>query len=505
MKKNYFFFSLIVLSLLVLQCTSQNINRKNKEITSINTQTHKGSQYSEGVLYNTKADGYRGIWYMNQPSYDEYVYKYSGGLGTYCAKHKPFAIYREEVNKTFFCYGGTDKENSTLLHMVSFYDHATGKVPKPTLLLDKQTTDAHDNPVVSIDAQGYIYILSTSHGTNRPSYIHKSIKPYDIRTFKKVEATKMEDGKAFSMSNFSYMQSWWVPDNGFFGFFTRYNYPVERTICFMTSPDGEKWSEWKRIAAIKKGHYQISATGNGVVGSAFNFHPDTEEKRGLNWRTNLYYVETNDFGKNWQAADGAFLELPLTEIVNPALVYDYYNEDLNVYLKDIAYDQENSPVILYITSKGYEAGPENDPRTWHTARWNGEEWIINDITTSDNNYDMGSLFIEEDGTWRLIAPTETGPQPYNPGGEIAMWESNNLGQSWRKVKQLTQHSEFNHNYVRKVVNAHADFYAFWADGHGRKPSESSLYFCDQSGKVFKLPKIVSGAMEAPLEIELSGN
>ncbi len=54
---------------------------------------------------NLKADGFRGIWYMNQPSNDEYVYKYSGGLGTYCAKHKPFAIYAARVNKTFFCFG----------------------------------------------------------------------------------------------------------------------------------------------------------------------------------------------------------------------------------------------------------------------------------------------------------------------------------------------------------------------------------------------------------------
>ncbi|MEO1972630.1 MAG: hypothetical protein ABGX07_13795, partial [Pirellulaceae bacterium] len=53
-------------------------------------------QTGEPVTLNTKADGYRGIWYMNQPSNDEYVYKYSGGLGTYCAKHKPFAIYCEQ-------------------------------------------------------------------------------------------------------------------------------------------------------------------------------------------------------------------------------------------------------------------------------------------------------------------------------------------------------------------------------------------------------------------------
>ena len=43
---------------------------------------------------------------MNQPSGDEYAYKYSGGLGTYCAKHQPFAVHCPEVEKTFFCYGG---------------------------------------------------------------------------------------------------------------------------------------------------------------------------------------------------------------------------------------------------------------------------------------------------------------------------------------------------------------------------------------------------------------
>ena len=67
------------------------------------------------VVLNRQDTGYRGIWYMNQPSGDEYVFKYSGGLGTYCAKHRPFAIHRPEVNKTFFVYGGTP-EGSHLRH-----------------------------------------------------------------------------------------------------------------------------------------------------------------------------------------------------------------------------------------------------------------------------------------------------------------------------------------------------------------------------------------------------
>src|SRR5690606_22833029 len=143
-------------------------------------------------------------------------------------------------------------------------------------------------------------------------------------------------------------------------------------------------------------------------------------------------------------------------------------------------------------------GPKNDPRTWHTAQWNGNEWVINDITTSDNNYDMGSLYIEEGGNWRLIAPTETGPQPYNPGGEIAMWESKDKGKSWTRVKQLTNNSDFNHTYARRPLNAHPEFYALWADGHGRQTSESRIYFSDKEGNVFRLPQQMDQKSQKPI-------
>jgi len=442
--------------------------------------------YANPLTINAKDTGYRGIWYMNQPSGDEYVYKYSGGLGTYCAKHKPFAVYCEKVNKTFFCYGGTTKDsNRKLIHMVSYFDHKTKMVPRPTILLDKKTSDAHDNPVISVDDEGYIWIFSTSHGTSRPSYIHRSLKPYDVDQFRLFDVTKIQDGREVPMTNFSYMQPWHLESRGFAAFFTRYNYPAARTICFMTSPDGVKWSKWQRLAAIDKGHYQISAAGKTKAGSAFNYHP---HPKGLNWRTNLYYMETDDLGKTWRSVDGRELTLPLTAPKNAALVHDYEKESLNVYLKDIRYDERERPVILFITSKGYQSGPKNDPRTWTTARWTGEKWQIRPAFFSDNNYDMGSLYLEGDGTWRVIGPTETGPQPYNPGGEIAMWTSKDSERTWKKVRQLTNNSERNHTYARRPVNAHPDFYAIWADGHGRKPSLSVLYFCDKRGNTYVLPR-----------------
>jgi hypothetical protein len=457
------------------------------------------SQQNQTLTINAKDTGYRGIWYMNQPSGDEYVYKYSGGLGTYCAKHKPFAVYCDRVKKTFFCYGGTTSDsNRKLIHMVSYFDHETGMVPRPTILLDKKTSDAHDNPVISVDGKGTIWTFSTSHGTSRPSYVHKSTRSYDVNEFELVNVTKIDNAQEVPMRNFSYMQPWYLEGKGFACFFTRYNYPAARTICFMTSPDGVKWSKWQRLAAMDQGHYQISAAAKSKAGTAFNFHP---KPKGLNWRTNLYYIETADLGGTSKSVDGRELALPLTDPEAPALVHDYQAEGLNVYLKDIRFDENERPVILFITSKGYESGPKNDPRTWTTARWTGTQWQIRPAFVSDNNYDMGSLFIEDDGTWRIIGPTETGPQPYNPGGEMAMWASGDLGATWNKVRQLTANSPYNHTYARRPLHAHPDFYAIWADGHGRKPSPSSLYFCDKQGNVRVLPREMTGDFATPELLE----
>ena len=458
--------------------------------------TTANGRTDDAVTRNLKADGYRGIWYMNQPSGDEYVYKYSGGLGTYCAKHRPFAIYAEQVNKTFFCYGGTTTDsNRELLHMVSYFDHATKTVPRPTILLDKQTSDAHDNPVISIDQSGRIWIFSTSHGRARPSYIHRSVRPYDVDEFELVPATRLDGEENVPITNFSYMQVWHTPKTPFQAFFTRYNYPAQRTICFMSSADGVSWSAWQRIAAIDEGHYQISGVGRSKAGSMFNYHP---RGKGLNWRTNLYYLETADGGTNWTTVDGRPLILPLTEVGNDALVRDYESEGLNVYLKDVRFDEQERPVLLYITSRGYQSGPQNDPRTWTIARWTGAKWLFHPVTTSDNNYDFGELWMTAPNDWRIIGPTETGPQPYNPGGEVAMWTSRDQGAAWTKSRQMTSGSSMNHTYVRRALNAHPDFVGIWADGHGRQPSSSRLYFADARGNVFQLPTTMPGDFAKPI-------
>ena len=264
---------------------------------------------------------------MNQPLKNEYRFKYSGGMATFCAKHSPFAVYCDKVKKTFFCYGGTAEDSylkhdltttndakdasGVLLHMVSYYDHTTGKVPRPTILLDKNTKDAHDNPVIAVDDKGFIWIFSTSHGTSRPSYIHRSTEPYSIDKFELVPATKSRERSRSPHDEFLVhavlvcpgARLSWPSSPG-------YNYPAPRTACFMTSPDGVHWSAWQKLAAIDEGHYQISTANEHKAASAFDYHP---KGKGLNWRTNLYYIETTDGGRSWHTCQRRELDAALDQ------------------------------------------------------------------------------------------------------------------------------------------------------------------------------------------------
>jgi len=427
-----------------------------------------------------KADGYRGIWYWCNSLKGKYRYKYSGGYATYTAKHTPMACYAEKANKTFFVYGGTKglNEKNRLLEMVSYYDHETGMVPKPTIVLEKKTDDAHHNPTIQIDEDGYIWIFISSHGKDT-GFIYKSIVPYSIDSF---ECTEQRE--------FTYPQPWYFPGQGLLFLFTKYT--KGRELYWRTSPDGITWSKDGKLAGFG-GHYQISRIYKNKVGTAFQYHP-----KGVDTRTNLYYVETSDFGQTWHNVQGEKIETPLDSTQNIALVHHYESEGLLVYLNDINFDSSGNPVIQYVTSRGWHPGPESGPRTWKTARWTGTEWEILDVTESDHNYDTGSIYIEADGLWRIIGPTESGPQPFFAGGEVAVWTSKDQGRSWTKQRQVTQKSKFNHTYVRRPVNAHPDFYAFWANGHGAEASDCSLYFTNQSGeKVWKLPRRMKEEFEKP--------
>lgn len=441
-------------------------------------------------LSNTKVDGYRGIWFELNQKY-KYGDKYSGPLGTYTAKHVPLAIYAQEVDKSFFVYGGTKSEDQRhLLCMIGEFNHKTGMVSKPTVVHDKQgIDDPHDNPSLMIDEEGYIWVFISGRGRTRPGFKYKSKKPFDIAEFSQMTEEEM-----------TYPQPW-NTEYGFFHFFTKYT--GIRQLYYETSKDGKIWTEDKMLAAIpvnedeKSGHYQISNTYEGkVVATFFNRHPNGIVDR----RTDLYYVQSKDFGETWTSVEGKALDVPLTKQASAARAVDYASQSKNVYLKDMGFDSEGNPVCLYIRSYGHEPGPRSAPYEWCITKWDGKEWHTSVITTSDHNYDMGSLYLSED-SWRIVGPTEKGPQEWGVGGEIAIWQSSNQGESWTKQKAVTSNSELSHAYVRRPVNFKNPFCFFWADGDSHTFSKSSLYFGNFKGGIWQLPYNMEKDYEKPVKIK----
>lgn len=211
-------------------------------------------------LNNQKVDGYKGIWFtLGQHS--DFGDKYSGGLGTYTAKHIPLSIYSPEANKTFFVYGGTTgEEDRYLLCMIGSYDHSSKKVSKPTVVYDKQgVDDPHDNPSLSMDAQGYLWVFVSGRGRTRPGYKYKSRDPYSIEHFDQITEEEM-----------TYPQPKYIPGKGFLHLFTKYT--GIRELYFETSPDGSTWTEDQKLVGMRRegdengGHYQISGQhGEKVV------------------------------------------------------------------------------------------------------------------------------------------------------------------------------------------------------------------------------------------------
>ena len=441
---------------------------------------------AQSDLTGTEIDGYKGIWFTLGQYYD-YGDKYSGGLGTYTAKHKPLAIYAPEVEKTFFVYGGTTgPEERHLLCMIGSYNHRDSTVSRPTVVYDKQgVDDPHDNPSLLIDPEGYLWVLVSGRSTKRLGFKFKSKKPYSTEAFEQITEEDM-----------TYPQAWYIDGKGFFHFFTKYT--GVRELYYETSKDGSTWSEDQKLAGIKgkgeekSGHYQVSGHYGDTLATFFSRHPNGNVDK----RTNLYYVQSTDFGKTWTTADGTKVSLPLTQVDAPPLVIDYESDGKNVYLKDLNFDEEGHPIVLYITSGGHEPGPDNNPREWRVTHYDGTRWNTHVITTSDHNYDMGSL--STDGsTWTVMAPTTDGPQQYGGGGEVTQWSSDDQGKSWKKVRQITHNSQRNHNYVRRIVNGHEPFLYFWADGNPDEISPSVLYFGDDQGRYWQLPYEMTGETEKP--------
>jgi hypothetical protein len=406
-------------------------------------------------------------------------------MATFSTRYRPVSYYSREAKKTFFVYGGTTSSAERhLLIMISYFDHRTKTVPRPVIVCDKMgVNEPYDNASLTVDKNGYLWVFVSGWARTRPGIVYRSLSPYSIEGFEKIGNYEMISP-----------QSWAMDDNSIQVMFSRAGNETSLYSAIMSADN--KWNEPVKLAAFG-GHNMISEARGSKLVAVFNYFPEML----LDKQTNLYLLQTEDRGKTWKNINNVPVELPLTSKNNSAMIADFESEGKLVFLIDLNFDKEGNPVLLVIKSTGANPGPEGDPREWTIIFRRNDKWNYVKVCTSTNNYDKGSLYIESE-KWKIIGPTEPGPQKYGTGGEIALWESYDEGFTWEKTTQITNNSVNNNSFVRKPRNARKDLYAFWTDGNADAFSPSYLYFTNIKGdKVWLLPYEMTEEQVKPRRIK----
>jgi putative BNR repeat neuraminidase len=377
---------------------------------------------------------------------------YSGPMATYCAWHRPMAIYASEVDKTFFVFG--NPENSPA---ISYYDHQQRTFAEPVVLGTNPNGDAHRNPTLLIDGSGIITVFFGAHF--HPTRVVKSTRPYDISKWTAATAI----GKKTS-----YPQPWELTPGEIFVSY-RSSPPAW---CYRRSTNGaESWSpETKLIDFAGTSIYAVTIAETGsfprkihVAWSRMGGGTTEEIRTKALWarRYNVYYACSDDGGTTWRRSDGNAYTLPIGER-RAEKVFDSATH--GVWLKDIQLDSQGTPYLLFVDAdvKTYEC-------TWKTAGLSIEGWTVSDVAQSDHMYDAGSLAILSDDDFRIWGPTAVS-QPYEDGGEIEEFQSIDRGATWARTDRLTTDSNYSHNQVKTVFNHQkGDFRIIWSYGDSNYP------------------------------------
>ncbi len=397
----------------------------------------------------------------------------------------PWAVYVPDVQKTFFVYVGAALQDNAPdakprpAILAAFYDHQSGTVARPVIVCQNPQTDGCPEAALTLDEQGYLHVF-VSNGPKGRSHIYRSHAPHAIDGFEDI-----------FQASFINPQPWHLPKHGFLLVHLQ---PREgkNLLCFSTSPDGRAWSEPKVLADLAPGYRMVSGRYNEKVGVAFAYDEQPGEP------TDLFYLETRNFGSTWQTTSGAAVDLPLGKPDGPALIRDYRSTRRIVYPKDLNFDRMGNPTVVYMAAPGPRSRVRQKRRVWYTARW-FRDWEITGLITSDHNLDAGCLHITQEYQFRLIAPTHPGPQPDTAGGDILMWISDDQGRSWGRYL-LTADKQFNHQDARRPLDTSDDLYAFWVSGDMEKGGHGRIFFCNKRGAVFGLPEIMDGPTTRPVEV-----
>ena len=354
--------------------------------------------------------------------------------GAWCWFSDPRAIYVRDV----MIGGYVDKQGSI---MAFSYDPATGKKQEHKLF-DKLDYDDHANPSFMKLPDDRVVAFFSGHGgtTNSPIYYTVTERPADISSWGELKSMRPEikGPMGYCYTNAAMLSA---ENNRVYLFFRGPDFKPG----FVRTDDLEHWSEPGALVRDDTTYGYVrpymKVANNGKDKIFFAFTDDHPRNRPTN---SIYFMMYRD-GKLW-GADGRLLGELGKGAVAPKhcdRVYDARKTYEKAWIWDVAFDEEENPVIVYARFGAVQA----EHSYWY-ARWDGKKWNNSLITKAGqwfqrNNYTKSKIEYECNYSGGVYLDHENPDvvytsRPVNGIFEIERWQRNGLGK-WQ-AEAVTEHS-----------------------------------------------------------------
>ncbi|MBN2037488.1 MAG: BNR-4 repeat-containing protein [Chitinispirillaceae bacterium] len=370
--------------------------------------------------------------------------------GAWCWYQDPRAIYhnglREKTYIGFIDRSGTVKAWS--------YDHTTGATEQSTLHTGLQYDD-HDAPSLFVRNDGRIMAFYSRHTSDRYLFYRTTTAAEDISSWGPEQTLELAE-------NVTYSHAFHLSDENRTYLFTRC---LDWHPTMLRSNDnGSTWTAPVQLIGGEGARPYIKFVSDEQSRIHFAFtdgHPRDEP-------TNSIYYAYYEKGKCYKA-NGAVIKDTSNLPVEPSQAERIYNGATNgkAWIWDIALDGQGRPVMVFAVF------PNNTNHHYYYARWNGSQWLINDMVNA--------------GTWFPQTPSGTNEREpnYSPGisldhadpsiaylsrfvsgqCEIERWTTSDSGKTWDTLAITARSAKRN---VRPI--------APWPRPYGTRPPAKKLLF-----------------------------
>ena len=394
---------------------------------------------------------------------------------------KTYVVYQGKMNAPRITYyeHGADR-GKRVERQLGYYGHKLEQTGRwgPTVTVGENPlgdADTHGAPAMIVDKEGYIYVFFGSHGGKQ--IYKRSKRPNDISEWLSMPpvsggmtypcATLLADNSIVLIGRAGHHRSPWVE---------------------MVGTDlGTSWSKARSILDFRP-NAAYGSVKPGVDGKTVHFTFSLQQK--VNLQDRAIYKYRNDCSRHWHTwiwderhdcyymwrdEQGAWRNIKGEELTLPVSL-ETARDKCQVFRADwphhgqhgtMGIDENNKPGIVFLD--GVLPKDKND---WHSdnvnytykyARWDGSQWVVSDITTTDSMWDMGqAIFPHVDGQVDvyLIAGgsvTAAGERTTygRTGGDLQHWHSSDNGKTWAKVKDVIAFTKTGRlfNCPLEVVNA----------------------------------------------------